>query len=137
MKERGNAPATHPTGVAALATWLHDQLTARDYDLSGPRSGGIRDAAVDSGISPATMSRLVRGTRAVNDIDVYRRLARWLGHPLGDILVRAGQLQPQDLQPDPDGQMTPERAADGLGLTGHARELFLINVNGLRPPPAD
>jgi hypothetical protein len=125
--------------VAALATWLHAQLHERGYDLSGPRSGGIGQAATDSGISPATMSRLVRGTRAVNDIDVYRRLSRWLSHPLGDILVRAGQLQPGDLETDQaaDGRMTPDQAADGLGLTGHERELFLLNVHALRTPPAD
>lgn len=138
MKDpRGNAPTTPPHGVAALARWLHGQLTDRGYDLSGLRSGGIGRAATDSGISPATMSRLVRGTRAVTDIEVYRRLAHWLEVPLGEILVQAGLLKPGELTAGDQRQITPEQAADGLGLVGHERELFLLNVHALRTPPAD
>jgi transcriptional regulator with XRE-family HTH domain len=140
MKERrGNAPAAPPTGPAALATWLHDQLTARGYDLSGERSGGKTQAADDSGISRSSISRLLNGI-PVTDIDVYRRLAQWLEHPFGDILVRAGKMDATDLVAPPDDtHMTPERAADGLGLRGRDRELFLLNANAIlnRTPPAD
>lgn len=139
MKERrGNAPAA-ATGPAAFAVWLHDQLTARNYDLSGPRSGGRKQAAADSGISPSSMSRLLNAT-PVADIDVYRRLSEWLEHPFGDILVRVGKMSPDDLTTPPDDSgMTPERAADGLGLRGRRRELFLLNANAIlnRTPPAD
>lgn len=131
MKDR-EYDSPPPTGPAALAHWLTRRLADRGYDLSGPRSGGITKAAEDSGISPASMSRLVRGTRTVADIDVYRRLGRWLNHPSGDLLVKAGLLTPGDLTTG--HQITPEQAADGLGLTGHQRELFLLNVNALRPP---
>lgn len=139
MKERGNAPAATHTGPAALATWLHDQLTARGYDLSGERSGGKGRVAAASGISPSSIGRLLRGV-PVSDIDVYRRLATWLDHPLGDILVRAGKLSPADLTAPPvDAEITPERMADSLGFRGRRRELFLLNVDAIlhRTPPAD
>lgn len=140
MKETKGTPGRAPTPAATFASWLAHQLTRRGYDVSGPRSGGRTRAAADSGISPATIGRWLR-EEPVADIDVYRRLSEWLEHPFGDILVRAGLLQPEDLTappPDDGTQITPEQAADKLGLKGHSRELFLLNVDALRrTPPAD
>lgn len=133
MKETRDAhgPAG-TTGPAAFASWLADQLTARGYDMSGQRSGGRTQAAADSGISPSTISRWLNA-RPVTDIDVYRRLSEWLEHPFGDILVRVGKLNPDDLIAAPaDAEITPEQAADRLGLRGRKRELFLLNVEALR-----
>lgn len=132
MKDRDEYDSPTPTGPAALAEWLTQALTDRGYNLSGQRSGGISRASEDSGISLSSMSRLVRGTRGLRDIEVYRQLARWLNHPLGDILIRAGHLDPADLSTTTEDRITPEQAADGLGLTGHERELFLLNVRALR-----
>ncbi|MFG7946327.1 helix-turn-helix domain-containing protein, partial [Streptomyces cacaoi] len=75
-----------------LAAWLHDQLTRRGYDL-GPRGGGRSRFAETSGISPSSVGRLLRGD-PVTDIRVLELLARALGTPLGEILIRAGVLHP-------------------------------------------
>lgn len=128
---------------AAFAAWLHDQLTARGYDLSGPRSGGKTRFAEHSGLSPSTVTRLLKGDR-VADIDVFRRLAAFLRVPYGEVLVRAGVISADELgaiqNPDTGPRrITPEQAAAELGIVDdHARHAFVAMVNALQrptPPP--
>lgn len=136
--DRGNARA------AAFAAWLHDQLTARGYDLTGPRSGGRGAFAADSGISPATVGRLLRGER-VTDTRILGLLAEALHVSLGEVLVRVGILDETGLgevrEPSPGARrITPEQAADELGITDEQqRALFVAMTHTLRrqPPPGN
>ncbi|MFD4880046.1 helix-turn-helix domain-containing protein [Streptomyces sp. NPDC058420] len=120
--------------------WLHEELTARGYDLSGPRSGGKSRFAEDSGISPSTVGRLLKGDR-VTDIEVLTLLANKLGVPLGQVLVRAGILSPDGLasvQNPETGprRITPEQAANELGITdAQNRRLFVAMTETLQRTP--
>ncbi|MEW1672808.1 helix-turn-helix transcriptional regulator [Streptomyces noursei] len=123
--------------AAQFARWLHDQLTAREYDLSGPRSGGRSRFADDSGISPSTVGRLLRG-ESVTDTRVLGLLAEALGVRLSEVLVRAGVISDDELaavQTPTAGQrrITPEQAADELGIQDpQSRALFLSMTETLR-----
>ncbi|MFD5873749.1 helix-turn-helix domain-containing protein [Streptomyces sp. NPDC060322] len=125
-----------------FADWLHEQLTAKNYDLSGARSGGKSRFAEDSGISPSTVGRLLEGKR-VTDMDVLARLAENLGVTLGTVLLRAGIVSTADLvaiqEPEtgPDA-MTPEQAATALKITDpHKRAVFVSMTETLQQPPPD
>lgn len=118
-----------------FAAWLHDQLTARGYNLSSARSGGQKQFVEDSGITRATVSRLLKGDGPV-DIVTLERVADTLGVRLGVVLVAAGVLAPDELQAvqRPQGHMTADEAADGLGITDPtARQVFRGVVDTLTP----
>ena len=121
----------------AFADWLHDQLTRRGYDLSGLRSGGRTAFAADSGISPSTVGRMLRGD-SVTDTRVLGLLAQALHLPLGEVLVRAGILDERELaavrDPRPgERRITPEQAADELGIEDtQARRLFVSMTETLQ-----
>ncbi|MFK0296413.1 helix-turn-helix domain-containing protein [Streptomyces sp. NPDC090442] len=126
-----------PDEPALFAQWLHDQLTARGYDLSGPRSGGRARFAERSGISPSSVGRLLRGDN-VTDTRVLGLLAEALGVRLGEVLVRAGVITADELtavQNPTTGprSITPEQAADELGIQDpQSRALFLSMTETLR-----
>ncbi|WP_432194753.1 helix-turn-helix domain-containing protein [Streptomyces sp. bgisy027] len=122
--------------------WLHDQLTAHGFDLSGPRSGGRSRFAERSGISPSTVGRLLDGKR-VTDMDVFTRLAEAISVPLGEVLVRAGILTEDQLagvrSPETGPRrITPQQAAEELGIEDEQkRALFVAITETLQrqPPP--
>ncbi|MGW5673969.1 helix-turn-helix domain-containing protein [Streptomyces sp. NPDC003860] len=119
-----------------FATWLRSQLTKRGYDVKRPRGGGQSRFAADSGIGRATVSRILAGQGAT-ETRVLEALATALGVPLPDVLVAAGVLSSADLArvraPRTDTPMTPEEAADELGITDPlARQLFVAQTNTLR-----
>lgn len=130
-------PATPET----FAAWIREQLTARGYDL-GLRGGGQRRFADKSGISAATVSRMLRGQGAT-DTRVLGMLAEALGVPLGEVLVRAGVLSPSELgavQRPAQGtrRITPEQAADELGIEDEqARKLFVSMTHTLQRQQPD
>lgn len=127
--------------AAAFAEWLHTQLTARGYDLTGPRSGGKSAFATDSGISPSSVTRLLRGD-GVSDTRVLALLAAALQVPLGEVLVRAGVLEESELRavqhPETGARrITPEQAADELGITDdQSRRLFVNMTQTLQRKPS-
>lgn len=117
---------------ATFAAWLREQLLRRGY----PERGGQKRFSTDSGISPATVSRLMRAD-GEPDLRTLGILAESLNVPLGEILVRAGVLTPQDLAAaarpiDPAG-ITAKQAAAELGITSNQGvETFERMVDGLR-----
>ncbi|WND36959.1 helix-turn-helix transcriptional regulator [Streptomyces sp. BB1-1-1] len=139
MKNSNDDGAT----AASFADWLRDQLTRRGYDLSGLRSGGRTAFAADSGISPATVGRMLRGDN-VTDTRVLGLLAAALHVPLGEVLVRAGILDERELayvrNPQPgERRITPEQAAAELGIEDEqTRRLFVSMTETLQrtPPPS-
>lgn len=122
---------------APFATWVKDQITRQGYDISGARSGGRSRFAEDSGISPASVGRLINNGD-VKDIKVLSLLAEALRVPLGEVLVRAGILPESELRavqepPPTPHPMTPDEAADALGIDDELdRELFRNTVDTLR-----
>jgi transcriptional regulator with XRE-family HTH domain len=130
---------TTPTGTYAsrsaydFATWLTQRLEAKGYNLSGPRSGGRTAFAEDSGISPSTVTRLLRGEMPT-DTRILRTLADAVGVPYPEVLVRAGVMTPEELadiqerRPAPGRRMTPEEAADELGITDPAERKVFVNM---------
>ncbi|MDN3056211.1 helix-turn-helix transcriptional regulator [Streptomyces sp. SRF1] len=121
-----------PHTPQTFAAWLRDQLLSRGY----PEHGGQKRFARDSGISPATVSRLLRA-EGLPDLKTLNALSEALSIPLGEVLVRAAVATPEDLaaasrplSPDP---ITPEQAAAELGITDpQAVAAFVAMVSALR-----
>ncbi|MEV5673476.1 MULTISPECIES: helix-turn-helix transcriptional regulator [Streptomyces] len=140
---KNSTPGAPDHRAPAFAEWLHRELTARNYDLTGSRSGGRSAFAADSGISPSSVGRLLRGEK-ISDTRVLAMLAAALQIPLGEVLVRAGVLDEADLravQNPTTGprRITPEQAADELGIDDEqSRRLFVNMAQTLqrKPPPA-
>ncbi|MEV5509022.1 helix-turn-helix domain-containing protein [Streptomyces orinoci] len=123
---------------ATFAHWLKEQLRLHRY---ADRGGQTRFAA-DSGISPATVSRLLRGD-GLPDLRTLNALSEALQVPLSEILVRAGVLSPEDLartatRPIHPESITPTQAARELGITSpEGVKAFERMVNGLRATEPD
>ncbi|MFE7316439.1 helix-turn-helix domain-containing protein [Streptomyces sp. NPDC057555] len=127
-----DAPSSDHT-PATFARWLRDQLLNRGY----PERGGQQKFAKDSGISPATVSRLLRAD-GLPDLRTLQSLSEALGRPLGEILVRAGAASEDDLaavsRPIAPNPITAEQAAAELGITEpQAVAAFVAMVTALRP----
>ncbi|MGW5304881.1 helix-turn-helix domain-containing protein [Streptomyces griseoluteus] len=124
---------------AEFGRWLAERLESLGYDLSGPRSGGRTAFAADSGISPSTVTRLLRGEMPT-DTRILRTLAEAIRVDYPVVLVRAGVLTPDELaavqQPSTSPRITPEQAADQLGITDPAeRKVFVNMAKTLRRTP--
>lgn len=106
------------------------------------RGGGQTRFAEDSGISRPTVSRMLNGTQGSTDTRTLELLADALKVPFVEVLVRAGVLTPEEAatvrNPQTAGQqLTPEQAADELGITDpQARALFVSMVQTLKRPPS-
>ncbi|MFF2309180.1 helix-turn-helix domain-containing protein [Streptomyces albidoflavus] len=120
------------TGPAEFGRWLTGRLESLGYNLSGPRSGGRSAFAARAGISPSTVTRLLRGEMPT-DTRILRTLAEAIDVPYPEVLVRAGVLTPDELaavqRPTaPPGGITPEQAADQLGITDPAERRVFVNM---------
>lgn len=132
---------TPPDAPRQFADWLRERLIRRGYNLS-LRGGGQRRFAADAGLSPTSVSRLLRG-EANPDADSLRAVADTLGTPFAEVLLRAGVLTPDDLDAvrhrDTDQpHLTPEQAAAELGITDpQAVSVFVATTTALRHPRPD
>lgn len=124
---------------ADFGRWLTQRLEALGYDLSGPRSGGRTAFADDSGLSPSTVTRFLRGEMPT-DIRILRTLAEGIRVPYTEVLVRAGVLTPDELaavqRPATTDRITPEQAADELGITDPAERKVFVNMTHTLSRPA-
>ncbi|MFF0630354.1 helix-turn-helix domain-containing protein [Streptomyces sp. NPDC004296] len=116
-----------------FAAWLRSQLARRGY----PERGGQREFAKHSGISTATVSRLLRAD-GLPDVRTLQALSEALRIPLGELLVRAGVASREDLaaaaRPVTPEPISPEQAAAELGITSpEAVAAFVAMVTALRP----
>ncbi|MER8042556.1 XRE family transcriptional regulator [Streptomyces sp. NPDC094032] len=139
------APAHASTESPDFGSWLTVKLEALGYDLSGPRSGGRSAFAEQAGISLTTVMRLLK-SEIPTDIRLLRTLAEAIHEPYADVLVRAGVLTPDELAAvqrptaPPGRRITPDQAADELGITDPTeRRLFLNMTDNMRrqPPPGE
>ena len=104
--------------------------------------------AAETGMSPGTVSRLVRG-RTIPDVESLPPLAKAIGVSALDLLVAAGYLpdeyleSQQPLSETKQSQVgsrpiTPEEAADELGITDDVgRAIFLGMVDRLKNSAPD
>lgn len=105
-----------------LSRWLEVELPKRGYKLDGPRSGGITRLAQDTGISQATMSRVVNGQQEPT-IDTLRKIGELFGYTLGEMMVYAGLADSADMTSA--AQLYPKEAWERLGELLRARRLQL------------
>ncbi len=127
------APHTPQT----FAAWLKEQLRRRGY----PERGAQKKLSTASGISTATVSRLLRAEGQA-DLSTLTLLSEFLEIPLGEILVRAGVLTPADLaaasRPIDPEPISAKRAAAEFGITSpEGIDTFERMVNGLRATEPD
>ncbi|WP_133914841.1 helix-turn-helix transcriptional regulator [Streptomyces sp. NBC_00582] len=128
----------------ALASWVEDLMRERGYDIDSPRGGGKSRIADEAGVHRAAVTRLLR-RRSMPDLETTRRLARVLGVPVRDMLIRSGRLTVEELA-DPRGQVpspapgadvarrpTLEEVADLLGVPAERREMFVRVVEQFLP----
>ncbi|MBK6015588.1 helix-turn-helix domain-containing protein [Streptomyces sp. MBT53] len=134
------------SGESDLATpeqfgaWLKGQLEQRGYDLK-PRGGGQSRFAEDAGLGGGTVSRILRG-QAVTETRTLQAIAAALRLPLAEVLVAAGVLSARELHdvrnPTRTDPLTPETAADELGITDpQSRRLFVNMTATLREQRAE
>jgi len=137
MKKSKGATTPEPADASALAEafgrWLRHRIEDLGHDLSGQRSGGRSAFAARAGISPSTVTRLLRG-EIPTDIRILRTLADALRVPYPEVLVRAGILKPEELaavqarSTPVERRITPEQAADELGITDPVERRVFVDM---------
>ncbi|MFK0108549.1 helix-turn-helix domain-containing protein [Streptomyces sp. NPDC091217] len=118
--EQNNQPGNDRATPADFARWFRSQLERRGYEMRH-RGGGQSRFAADSGLSAGTISRILN-KQGAQDIKVLEALANALDLPLAEVLLAAGVLSRSELAgvqnpaPRPDGPLTPEQAAEEMGI---------------------
>ncbi|MFD0078178.1 helix-turn-helix domain-containing protein [Streptomyces sp. NPDC127166] len=125
---------------AGWLTWLQGLLADRGYDVTSARSGDKTRFAVDAGLAPATVTRILGGKAP--DLEVQVTLSRFLGVSLDELLVRTGKASETDFYhlPNESGQtavssekpLTPEELAAMAGVPKDDRDWFVTMVRRLR-----
>jgi len=92
MRERMLRSST-VSGQTSLSRWLRQEMPRRGYPLEGHRAGGITRLATDTGISQATMSRMVNG-QGEPSIDSLRKIGNLWGFGLQEMMIFAGLAEP-------------------------------------------
>jgi transcriptional regulator with XRE-family HTH domain len=132
----------------AFAAWVEDLMRDRGYDIDSPRGGGKSRIADEAGVHRAAVTRLLQ-RQSMPDLETTRRLARVLGVPVRDMLIRSGRLTAEELAdphdylaaPAPSAEFgrrpTLEEVADLLGVPADRREMFVRVVEQFLPNEAE
>ncbi|MFJ9022553.1 helix-turn-helix domain-containing protein [Streptomyces sp. NPDC102259] len=135
-------------GLDAFAAWVEDLMRERGYDIDSPRGGGKSRIADEAGVHRAAVTRLLQ-RQSMPDLETTRRLARVLGVPVRDMLIRSGRLTAEELadphdylaSPAPSAEFgrrpTLEEVADLLGVPVDRREMFVRVVEQFLPSEAE
>jgi transcriptional regulator with XRE-family HTH domain len=125
----------------AFASWIEDLMRRSGYDIDSPRGGGKSRIADEAGVHRTAVTRLLQ-RQSMPDLETTRRLARVLGVPVRDMLIRSGRLTAEELPltPAPPG---PERGTDRppsleelaevLRVPADRRDMFLKVVEQFLP----
>ncbi|GKQ34258.1 helix-turn-helix transcriptional regulator [Streptomyces sp. A012304] len=128
----------------AFAAWVEDLMRDRGYDIDSPRGGGKSRIADEAGVHRAAVTRLLQ-RQSMPDLETTRRLARVLGVPVRDMLIRSGRLTAEELADPHDHPAAPapsaefgrrptlEEVADLLGVPADRREMFVRVVEQFLP----
>ncbi|KPI31184.1 helix-turn-helix domain protein [Actinobacteria bacterium OV320] len=134
-------------GLDAFAAWVEDLMRERGYDIDSPRGGGKSRIADEAGVHRAAVTRLLQ-RQSMPDLETTRRLARVLGVPVRDMLIRSGRLTAEELADPHDYLASPapsadfgrrptlEEVADLLGVPADRREMFVRVVEQFLPSEA-
>lgn len=122
-------------GQSRFAAFVGDAARRAGYDIDGPRGDRAR-LARDSGMTPSSVGRMLSGD-SIPDPRFFEPLAHALHVHVRDLFIESGIISPETLagyqSPQVRSRITPEEAADRLGLTDPIdRELFLGAVDRLR-----
>ncbi|GAA5057189.1 helix-turn-helix domain-containing protein [Streptomyces similanensis] len=127
--------------IEEFAGWVEGAMRARGYDIDSPRGGGRTKLAEDAGVHRAAVTRLLQ-RQSMPDLDTMRGLARALGVPVRDVLIRSGKLAEEDLPQTPapspaaaptgGAALSAEQAAVALGIPEHLRAAFVQITEQLR-----
>lgn len=131
--------------VKEFAAWIEAVMRRRGYDIDSPRGGGKTKLAEDAGVHRAAITRLLQ-RQSMPDLETMRGLARALGIPVREVLIRSGRLTEEDLPqaPAPSGvpaaagaaegesRLSAEQAAVALGIPEHLRAAFVQVTEQLR-----
>ncbi|MGW0082680.1 helix-turn-helix domain-containing protein [Streptomyces sp. NPDC003393] len=123
-----------------FAAWVEDLMRERGYDIDSPRGGGKSRIADEAGVHRAAVTRLLR-RQSMPDLETTRRLARVLGVPVRDMLIRSGRLTTEELAGPHAGapraefgrRPTLEEIADLLEVPADRREMFVRVVQQFLP----
>ncbi|MEU9151686.1 helix-turn-helix transcriptional regulator [Streptomyces sp. NPDC048417] len=130
--------------LEAFAAWVEDLMRERGYDIDSPRGGGKSRIADEAGVHRAAVTRLLQ-RQSMPDLETTRRLARVLGVPVREMLIRSGRLTAEELadphdylaSPGPSAEFsrrpTLEEVADLLGVPADRREMFVRVVEQFLP----
>ncbi|MEU6141393.1 helix-turn-helix transcriptional regulator [Streptomyces sp. NPDC047081] len=130
--------------LEAFAAWVEDLMRERGYDIDSPRGGGKSRIADEAGVHRAAVTRLLQ-RQSMPDLETTRRLARVLGVPVRDMLIRSGRLTAEELADahdhlpppapgaEPGRRPTPEEVADLLGIPADRRDMFVRVVEQFLP----
>jgi transcriptional regulator with XRE-family HTH domain len=105
------------TGVvraAAFADFVHSSAARAGRDLTSPRGGGRAALAADTGMSPASVSRMLNG-QTIPDARFMIPLAKAIDADVLDLFILAGLL-PDDVAIGQPRPITTEQAAHNLGI---------------------
>ncbi|MFJ4711228.1 helix-turn-helix domain-containing protein [Streptomyces sp. NPDC088785] len=128
----------------AFAAWVEDLMRERGYDIDSPRGGGKSRIADEAGVHRAAVTRLLQ-RQSMPDLETTRRLARVLGVPVREMLIRSGRLTAEELADPREHLATPEpgaapgrrptleEVADLLGVPADRREMFVRVVEQFLP----
>ncbi|MFI6458813.1 helix-turn-helix domain-containing protein [Streptomyces sp. NPDC050528] len=128
----------------AFAAWVEALMRDRGYDIDSPRGGGKSRIADEAGVHRAAVTRLLQ-RQSMPDLETTRRLARVLGVPVRDMLIRSGRLTAEELADPHDHLASPapgtefgrrptlEEVADLLGVPADRREMFVKVVEQFLP----
>lgn len=128
----------------AFAAWVEDLMRERGYDIDSPRGGGKSRIADEAGVHRAAVTRLLQ-RQSMPDLETTRRLARVLGVPVRQMLIRSGRLTAEELadpheyltSPAPSAEFgrrpTLEEVAELLGVPTDRRDMFVRVVEQFLP----
>jgi transcriptional regulator with XRE-family HTH domain len=102
-----------------FGAYVSDAARQVGYDLDSPRGGGKTQLAKNTGMSLASVSRMISG-QVIPDPKFFESLARALSIPLVELLVRSGLVSSGALdsskQPAKRLPLTVREAAVDLGI---------------------
>jgi transcriptional regulator with XRE-family HTH domain len=84
------------SGQTPLSRWLRREMPRRGYPLEGHRAGGITRLATETGISQATMSRMINGLGEPS-VDSLRKIGQVFGYTLREMMVFAGLAESEEM----------------------------------------
>lgn len=102
-------------------------MPRRGYPLDGRRAGGITRLAADTGISQATMSRMVNG-QGEPSVESLRKIGQVFGYSLSEMMVHAGLVEPGQVQ-EPAVKAAPAPQPSLADAIAHMRRVMREEID--------